>query len=157
MIKFEIANLVTAMQIVSKSEEKIFQMIGVTFMQFFNTAIILFLVSLDYTTFNMKLDWYVSHAGTVVSAMIFTAVWPFIELVFFGGVGKAIRYYDRSFSNNKFATMMPSVQTYIDLHAGPDFAIQWRYGAILFQISVALFYGAGLPVLYLIALVGCSI
>lgn len=52
---------------------------------------------------------------------------------------------------------MPSVQTYIDLHAGPEFQIQWRYGAILFQTSVALFYGTGLPVLYLIAILGCSI
>lgn len=157
MIKFEIANIVTAMQIVSKSEEKIFQMIGVTFMQFFNTAIIMFLVSLDYTTFTVKLDWYVSHGGSVVSAMVFTAVWPIIELIIFGGIGKALRYHDRSYSNNKFATKMPSVQTYIDRHAGADFPIQWRYGAILFQISVALFYGTGLPVLYLIALVGCSI
>ena len=48
VIKIQIQSLVESMKIVSKTEEKIFQMIGVTFMQFFNTAIILFLLSLDF-------------------------------------------------------------------------------------------------------------
>lgn len=90
-------------------------------MQFFNTAIILFLVSIDYNTITIKLDWYVTHAGSVVSAMIFTAVWPLIELLIFGGAMKMLRFHDRNYTNNKFLTNMPSVQTYIDLHAGPDF------------------------------------
>lgn len=71
-------------------------------MQFFNTAIILFLISIDYSTLTIKIDWYATHAGSVVSAMIFTAFWPLIELVMFGSALKMLRHYDRNYTNNKF-------------------------------------------------------
>jgi hypothetical protein len=54
-------------------------------------------------------------------------------------------------------TKLPSIQTYIDLHAGPEFAIHWRYSAVLFQLSIALFFGTGMPIIYVIAFVGCII
>ena len=98
-------------------------MIGVTFMQFFNTAIILFLVGLSAKNLSIKSDWYATHARTIISAMIFTAVWPLIEVALFGGIFKLLRYHDRNFTNDKFITQMPSVQTYIDIHAGPEFLI----------------------------------
>jgi hypothetical protein len=50
---------------------------------------------------------------------------------------------------------MPSISLYLEIHAGPQFGIASRYSAILLQIAVALFYGAGLPILYAIACLGC--
>ncbi len=67
------------------------------------------------------------------------------------------RYADRGFSSNKYKSYMPSIQTYIDLHSGPVFAIHWRYSSVLFQLSICLFYGAAIPILYLVALLGCMI
>ena len=101
--------MVNAMKIVSKTEEKIFQMIGVTFMQFFNTAVILFLVSFDIFNLRIHTNWYATHAGTIVSAMIFTAIWPIIEVLVFGGIFKMLRYHDHGWTNDKFNTNLPSV------------------------------------------------
>ena len=89
--------------------------------------------------------------------MIFTALWPLIEITMFGGVFYFLRLMDRGFTSNVYKTYMPSVQTYIDLHAGPEFDIHWRYSAILFQLSISLFFGTGIPLLYPISLVGCFI
>jgi hypothetical protein len=86
--------------------------------------------------------------------MKFTALWPLIELFAFGMVFKCLRWADRSFSSDKYTTAQPSMQTYIELHAGPVFAISYRYSSVLLLLSVSLFYGTGLPQLYQIALVG---
>ena len=64
--------------------------------------------------------------------MIITAVWPLIEIGAYGATFKLLRYFDRDFTSEKFKTKLPTVQTYIDIHAGPEFAIHWRYSAILF-------------------------
>ena len=89
--------------------------------------------------------------------MKITAAWPLIEIGLYGATFKILRYFDRGFTSDKFKTKLPSIQTYIDLHSGPEFAIHWRYSAVLLQLSIALFFGTGLPILYFIALVGCII
>lgn len=132
VLKVQIQSLVESMRIVSKTEEKIFQMIGVTFMQFFNTAIILFLLSLDFEKFEVRHEWYSSQCGALIFAMVFTAIFPLIDLTVIVGIIRTLRWADRGFTSNKFVSYLPSIQTYIDLHSGPDFAIQWRYGSILF-------------------------
>ena len=80
--------------------------------------------------------------------MKITAYWPLIEIAAFGSVFKILRYWDRGWTSDKLKSKLPSIQTYIDLHAGPEFAIHWRYSAVLFQLSVALFFGTGIPILY---------
>jgi len=49
---------------------------------------------------------------------------------------------------------MPSVDAYIELHAGPQFVLEYRIAALIMQVSVALIYGMALPVLYPIVFVG---
>ena len=80
-------------------------MIGVTFMQFFNTAVIIFLVSFDIFNLRIHTNWYATHAGTIVSAMIFTAVWPIIEVLLFGGIFKLLRYHDRGQARTEWSSL----------------------------------------------------
>ena len=89
--------------------------------------------------------------------MIITAIWPLIVLSYTWIVMQALRFYDRRFSSSTYVTRKPSVQTYIDLFVGPEFDIHWRYSAILFQMSISLFYGAGIPILYIVTFVGMFI
>ena len=149
-----------------KSEQAVYAMLAVTLTQFFNTGVLLtvrnYLDHIENTFDDTDIDslsvkWYTTHGITLVSAMKITAAWPLIEIGLYGVTFKILRYLDRGFTGNKFITKLPSIQTYIDLHSGPEFAIHWRYSAILFQLSTALFFGAGLPILYLIALIGCII
>ena len=86
VLKAQIQSLVESMRIVSKTEEKIFQMIGVTFMQFFNTAIILFLLALDFEKFEFRQEWYSTHCGALIFAMVFTAIFPLIDLTVIVGI-----------------------------------------------------------------------
>ena len=61
------------------------------------------------------------------------------------------RWYDRYFTNDTFTTRSKSVQAYIDIYAGPEYLIHYRYALILLQISVAFCYGCTMPPLYGIA------
>jgi len=139
-------------------------MVAVTLMQFFNTAVLLlvrlFMETNKETLFTLDVQsitvyWYIKYAPYLVGTMKAMAAWPMIELGMYGAAFKLLRYFDRGFTRDKFKTKLPSIQTYIDLHAGPPFAIHWRYSAVLLQFSVALLFGAGMPVLYFVALSGC--
>ena len=44
------------------------------------------------------------------------------------------------------------MQAYIDLYAGPEYLIHYRYATILLNIGVAFFYGTAMPYLYATAL-----
>ena len=46
-----------------------------------------------------------------------------------------------------------SASEYIKIHAGPPFAIDIRYSKIMTIIWVTMMYGAGLPILFPIALI----
>lgn len=163
IIKFQITGLIRKMKLPSQSEEAVYAMIAITLMQFFNTAVLLLvrlyletnqesLFSLDVQSITVY--WYIKYAPYLVGSMKVMAAWPMIELGMYGAAFKLLRYFDRGFTRDKFKTKLPTIQTYIDLHAGPPFAIHWRYSAVLLQFSVALLFGAGMPVLYIVALSG---
>jgi hypothetical protein len=59
---------------------------------------------------------------------------------------------DRSWGSDTFSTQAPTVQAYIDIYAGPEYLIHYRYAAILLNIYVAFFYGTAMPYLYVTAL-----
>merc|ERR1719305_1050704 len=83
--------------------------------------------------------------------MFMTALWPLIELAMFWSLMNASRLADRGFGSNSFVTANPTVQAYIDLYAGPDYLIHYRYATILLNIGVAFMYGTAMPYLYFCA------
>jgi hypothetical protein len=64
---------------------------------------------------------------------------------------------DKRFASEGYATTMPTVEAYVELHSGPIFLMHYRYAAILLQISVTLCFGSALPILYWIAVLAFSV
>lgn len=48
-------------------------------------------------------------------------------------------------------TKQLTLQTYIDLYAGPEFNMSLKYSQIMVSVFIALTFGVGMPILYLIA------
>ena len=63
--------------------------------------------------------------------MISQAIWPIIEFGMFHSLMSFDRWYDRYFTNDTFQTKSKSVQAYIDIYAGPEYLIHYRYALIL--------------------------
>ena len=59
------------------------------------------------------------------------------------------RFRDRGCSSSK--TQLKNIRQYIDLYAGPEFSIHYKYSGILNVTFVTLMYGVGIPILYPIA------
>lgn len=74
-----------------------------------------------------------------------------IEFGMFWSILAFTRCADRGFSSDIKSSKSPSVQAFIDIYAGPQYLIHYRYAAILLQIGVAFCYGCTMPPLYAIA------
>lgn len=109
----------------------------------------------DLTDFNV--DWYRSVGGIIMKTMFMTALWPLIEFGMFYSLMFASRCFDRGCGWNTFSTQCKSVQSYIDLYAGPEYLIHYRYATILLNIGVAFLYGTAMPYLYVCALLAFTI
>lgn len=83
--------------------------------------------------------------------MIISAVFPLMEFSGYWTLNTFKRLRDKSFTSNKNLTKTPSPQAYIDLHAGPAYAIHYRYSSILLHVGISFVYGAAMPLLYPIA------
>ena len=86
-----------------------------------------------------------------MKTMFMTALWPLIEFGMFYSLMTFSRCLDRGFGNDTFFTGMPTIQAYIDLYAGPEYLIHYRYSTILLNIGVAFLYGTAMPYLYVCA------
>merc|ERR1719232_463718 len=59
---------------------------------------------------------------------------------------------DRGFGSDTFVTSQPTIQAYVDLYAGDEYMIDYRYATILLNIGVAFLFGTSMPYLYFVAL-----
>ena len=168
VLRVILVDLIKSMRFTTVTEETNYTMVCIFVGQFVNTGILLTLNSANFadidggagplsavfmvgnqTDFNV--DWYRSVGGIIMKTMFMTALWPLIELAMFWGMATAGRCFDRGFGSDTFFTRMPTVQAYIDLYAGPEYLIHWRYSTILLNIGVAFLYGTAMPYLYVCA------
>jgi hypothetical protein len=82
--------------------------------------------------------------------MLFSALEPLIESSVKLPFYKLLRWVDSSlilwFDGKQ--TAMPTVDSYIELHAGPMFFLDARISKVLLQVTVASLYGVAVPGLY---------
>lgn len=138
---------------------------GIFFAQFFNTAILLLLVNANlqgsgmpfskmfkgqYSDFSEK--WYSDVGGTIVKTMTINAVVPLIEFFMFFFLRHFLRFMDRSFTKDQFQTKKKSIQLYVDLYSGSNYAIHYRYSTLMVSVWVCFMYGLGLPILFPVCL-----
>ena len=170
VLRIILVDLIKSLRLTTVTAETNYTMVSIFIGQFVNTALLLTLNSAnfkdidggkgplsfifmvgDLTDFNV--EWYRSVGALIMKTMFMTALWPLIEFGMFYAIMNFGRCFDRGFGSNTFVTSVPTVQAYIDLYAGPDYLIHYRYATILLNIGVAFMYGTAMPYLYVCALI----
>ena len=145
---------------------------GVFIVLFFNTGIMLTLVNANFSDISSVLGnmsygtfydysprWYATVGNTLVQTMLLNAFMPpiieaqtsaltwFFQALDSGkwGCCKTTKY-DRMYN-----TKSKQIYALIDLYAGPNYIIHFKYSTILNVTFVTMFYGLGLPLLFPIA------
>jgi len=75
----------------------------------------------------------------------------------FLGMRIFFRWIDRGFTigeNKDHPTKTKSIMQYVDLYAGPEFLMHFKYSAMLNIVFVTMMYGIALPILFLYAILG---
>mmetsp|Transcript_27157 Transcript_27157/g.33766 ORF Transcript_27157/g.33766 Transcript_27157/m.33766 type:complete len:243 (-) Transcript_27157:954-1682(-) len=169
-LKVLLVELIKSLRLKTVTLETNYTMITIFVGQFINTAVLIVLNNASFKDFDggdgplsmifsvgtepdFTVTWYRTVGTTIMRTMTSQAIWPLIEFGMFYSLLNFSRCLDRKFSNDTFDTSAPSVQAYIDLYAGPQYLIHYRYAAILLQIGVAFCYGCTMPPLYGIACV----
>lgn len=103
--------------------------------------------------------WFESNGNLLIHIMILFAIYPLIEATLIVPFYYLLRWMDKNLHRLRDGTLtaMPSIDAYIELHAGPAFLMHYRMVSMLLQITIALLYGVALPILYPIALIGLVI
>ena len=165
VLRIILTDLIKSLRLRVITAETNYTMVSIFVGQFVNTAVLLLLNSANFkdvdggkgplslvfsvgelTDFNV--EWYRSVGSVIQQTMFMTALWPIIEFGIFWSLMNFSRWYDRGFGSDTFSTNMPTVQAYIDLYAGPEYLIHYRYATILLNIGVAFLYGTSMPYLY---------
>lgn len=139
-------------------------MIFVFIVQFLNTGVLVTLINANTNEAGLKLgifngaypdfdyNWYSDVGATIIYALVFTAVWPFIEISVYGGLSYLYRFIDKGFSFKKYKTNCKTIQQYINLYSGPEYLIHYKYSSMLNIVFVTFMYGVALPVLFPVGL-----
>ena len=168
ILKTMLVDMIRSLRLKTVTAETNYTMISIFIGQFVNTAILLVLNNANFKDFDegvgplsavffvgtetdFSVKWYKTVGTTLMRTMFSQAIWPLIEFVMFYSILNFSRFLDRNFTSDTFTSSMPSVQAYIDLYAGPQYLIHYRYAMILLQICVAFMYGTSMPYLYFIA------
>jgi hypothetical protein len=81
---------------------------------------------------------------------------PFINLLILFVLKFSVRFLDSNITmfKNIPETKKKTIQAFVNLYAGPEISIHFRYSAILNQIWVAMTHGLAIPMLFPISLFG---
>lgn len=81
---------------------------------------------------------------------------PVLNIFILKGIKVALRFLDstRSMFSEIPKTKKVTIQEYVNLYAGPEVEIHFRYSAILNIVFVTFTHGIALPILFPIAVVG---
>jgi len=145
---------------------------GVFIVSFFNTAVLLLLVNANLSQAGIPIfggllngqhpdftgEWYNDIGNNIVSAMLYIAYWPIIEFFVYWFMRLTFRVLDKGLcACGVDSTKCKTISQYVDLYSGPEYLIHYKYSAIMNMVFITFMYGAGLPILFPIALLGLFI
>ena len=147
-LKVLLIDLIAALRLKTVTEQSKYTMITIFIGQFINTAVLIVLNNASFKNFDdgsgvisiifsvgtepdFSVTWYRTVGTTIMQTMLTQALWPLIEFGLFYSLILFFRVYDRSFGIDSFNTKAPTVSSYIDIYAGPQYLIHYRYAAIL--------------------------
>ena len=154
---------------VSRRTMNVMEAVFVT--SFINTGIILLFTNADlrysvlsFIPINAQYpdigqNWYLDISSALARTMLVMAVFPYIEFAIGFTMKTVFRLLDSGCfccrkGRAKFRTKKVTLQQYINLYAGPDYIIHFKYASIIVQVYVSFMYGMFVPILYPIALFG---
>lgn len=139
-------------------------MTSIFVVQFFNTAILLILTNantsdagLGFLPFkgmysDLTFEWYNDIGSSFIMTMLVGALLPIIE--FASGYGQKVvfKFLDRGCKCKGEDTKKKTIQSYINLYAGPEYAMHVKYSAMMNMLFVCFMYGLAIPLLFFISL-----
>ena len=146
---------------------------GVLLVLFFNTGILMLIVNanlsevsgtlghiFDGQYYDYSPTWYAKIGNTLVHTMLLNAFMPII----FEALECVLRWLEIAYDSRMwcqcgkrsheryYSTKKKQIYGLIELYAGPDYIIHFKYSGILNVTYVTMMYGIGLPLLFPIAL-----
>lgn len=126
---------------------------------FLNTAFLVLLVNANMTEQPISFGlsgpisdfnelWFRTTGNFLVSTMIFNAYYPPLEFFMYYGLRWLFRMMDSNWTGDKRITNATSIQAYIDIRAGPQYLMHFKYSTILNTVFVTMMYGFGIPILF---------
>jgi len=100
-------------------------------------------------------NWYEEIGPQLTKTMFIMAIYPYLEMVIFGGLWNLYKVLDKScccFEKHKTKATTPF--KFISLYAGPAYLMHFKYSSILTQVYISFMYGLFIPILFPIAAFG---
>ena len=131
--------------------------------QFFNTAFLLLMINCNWSeqsiTFGLTAGhipdfndtWFRTIGSYMIYTMLFNSFYPLLEAVGYWAMRLAFRGLDSGCRRDKYKTKTTSIQSYIDVYAGPVYFMHFKYASIETIVFVTFMYGFGMPILFPIA------
>ena len=94
--------------------------------------------------------WYENVGPLIVETMTIQAILPILNFLVVYFVRKLKQIFDRVASSNG-VTFKSDLAGYVDLFAGPESIIHYRYSDLMTIIFITFIYGGALPILFPIA------
>ena len=88
---------------------------------------------------------------TIVAAMVFNVWFPVVMEFINYGMRSAFRLKDFLGREEGYNTKTTSIQQYVNLHAGPQYFMHYKYSSVMNIVFITMMFGAGLPILFPIA------
>ena len=87
------------------------------------------------------------------------ALFPYVEFCMFGGIKVAMRMLDSGWyffrkDDSEMRTKKKTQKQYLNLYAGPEYLMHFKYSSVLVQVFVSFMYGMFIPLLFLTTLFG---
>lgn len=148
-----------------KESRRLFRTTKVIFwMQFINTAILLFVVNANMTqsplTFGLvggslrdfNRTWFKIIGNTIIGTMIINVGMPVVESLMELMFKTVERCVDRGCCpKTGYETQKTGTWEYIELYAGIDHLFHYGYSTVLVTVFVTFMFGFGIPILFPIA------
>jgi len=94
-------------------------------------------------------------APSLILTMVINAFYPYVDLGISFGTLALYRAMDQGFSTylcckKEKTTKCKTIQAYVNIYAGPEHAMSYRYSAILVCTWIVFMYGVAMPIMFLI-------
>jgi len=144
-------------------------MTSIFVVQFFNTAILLLLTNantedagLGFLPFkgmynDLNFEWYNDIGSSFITTMITAGIFPIIEFGIAFGMKTAFKFLDRGCKLSGDSTKKNTIQAYINLYSGPEYAMHFKYSSMMNVLFVCFMYGLAIPLLFPISLMAFTV